>query len=246
MLYNTLKTAIRQIYKNKGFAFINILGLAVGLACSFLILLHVVTELSYDKHFNDAENIYRLAVKSSMGENQFEAAVTGGPLAQTLQNELPEVLSHTRIREGRMTLLNSGDKAFYEENILFADSNFFELFNYELLRGDPDEVLKKPKSLVLSDKMAEKFFGEVDPIGQQIKWNNDENYTVTAVFKESPDKSHLHFNILVSFSTLYQNERFKTIALIWFTYTTLNYIKVHEMDPVVLEIEIAGVCKIYG
>lgn len=246
MLYYNLKTAFRQIYKNKGFALINILGLAVGLACGFLILLYVVTELSYDRHYKDARNIYRLAVKSSMGENQFEAAVTGGPLAQTLQTELPEVTAHTRLREGKMTLLSFGDKAFYEENILYADSTFFELFNYELLKGNSTDVLKNPRSLVLSEKLAEKFFGNENPIGQQIKWNNEENYTVTAVFKKSANKSHLNFDILVSFSTLYQNEHFKQLLQSYFAYTTLNYIKVHEgTDPAALEVKIADVVTKY-
>jgi len=122
MIKNYLRTALRSFGKNKVFTIINIVGLAIGLACSLLIFLHVYTELSYDDHFTDAEDIYRLAVKASMSDNSFEAAVTGGPLAQILETELPEVTNYTRLREGRMTLLTTEHRSFYEEKIMFADS----------------------------------------------------------------------------------------------------------------------------
>jgi len=198
----------------------------VGLACSFLIFLHVSTELSFDKQYKDAGNIYRLAVKSNMGDNQFEAAVTGGPLAITLQNELPEIVGYTRIREGRLTLLSSENHAFYEEKILYADTTFFKIFNYTFIQGDPLSALELPRSIVLKESFARKIFGDEDPVGRQLKWNNDNNYTITAVLQDSPEKSHLDFDILVSFNTLYQNERFKSLLQSYFAYTTLNYIKV--------------------
>ena len=196
MIRSYLKIAIRYLFKNKVIAFINMAGLAVGLACSFLIFLHVSTELSFDKQFKDAGNIYRLAVKSNMGDNQFEAAVTGGPLAITLQNELPEIVGYTRIREGRLTLLSSENHAFYEEKILYADTTFFKIFNYQFIPGDPLSALELPQSIVLKESFARKIFGDEDPVGRQLKWNNDNNYTITAVLQDSPEKSHLDFDIL--------------------------------------------------
>ncbi|MCF8369714.1 MAG: ABC transporter permease [Bacteroidales bacterium] len=246
MLRNYFISAIKQLLKNRWFSVINITGLSIGLVCSFLIFLNVHTELSYDKHFKDSGDIYRLAVNSRMGDNQFQAAVTGGPFAQTLENELPEVIGHTRLREGRMTLLSSGEKNFYEENILFADSNFFSLFNYDLLIGKPSRILIEPGSLVISEEMAFKFFGDGNPIGKLIKWNNKENYTITGVFKKNNAKSHLNFDILVSFSTLYQNERFKNLLQSYFAYTTLNYIKVNKgTDEHLLVEKIAGIVDKY-
>ena len=242
MLKNYLITALRSFGKNKIFTLINIAGLAIGLACSFLLFLHVYTELSYDDHFTDSEDIYRLAVKASMSDNSFEAAVTGGPLAQILQNELPEVLNYTRLREGRMTLLTTEDKSFYEEKIMFADSSFFELFSFEVIAGEPDKALIHPYSVVLTQNMAEKFFGDENPIGKEIKWNNKQNYVVTAVIKNLEQKTHMDFDILVSFSTLYQSERYRNFIQNLFAYSTLNYIKVHPgTNQKELEEKIAGV-----
>ncbi|MEZ5198583.1 MAG: ABC transporter permease, partial [Bacteroidales bacterium] len=244
MIKNYFKLAIRQLLKNKSFSIINIIGLAIGLACSFLILLHVYTELSYDDHFENADDIHRLAVKASMSGNEFEAAVTGGPLANILKSELPEIINYTRLREGRMTLLSADDKSFYEENILYADSAFFELFTFEILQGDPKTALIHPNSIVLTKKIAEKFFGSADPIGQTIKWNNDQNYTVTAIVKDLDKKTHLDFDILVSFSTLYQNERFRNFLQSLYAYSTLNYIKTHPgTNADELEVKINEVIK---
>ncbi len=227
MIKSYFQLAFRHLLKNKTFSIINIIGLAIGLACSFLIFLHVHTELSYDDHFKDAENIHRLAVKASMSGNEFEAAVTGGPFAYLLHQEIPEVIGYTRIREGRMTLLSAGEKSFYEENILYADSSFFEIFSFELDQGDPLTSLVHPNCMVLTEKMAKKFFGNEDPVGKQIKWNNDQNYTITGIVKDPEKKSHLNFDILVSFCTLYQNERWRNFLSSIFNYSTLNYIKLH-------------------
>jgi len=242
MIKNYFLVAIRNIWKNKVFTIINIGGLAIGLACSFLIFLHVFTELSYDDHFADADDIYRLAVKSSMSDNAFEAAVTGGPLAQILEQELPEVNNYTRLREGRMTLLGASDKTFYEEKILFADSSFFELFSFKVLEGNPAEMLIHPYSMVLTEKMADKFFGDENPVGKEIKWNNDRNYIVSGVVEDFTQKTHLDFDILVSFSTLYQNDRYRNFIQNLFAYSTLNYIKVHPgTNAAELEEKIAGI-----
>ncbi|MCD4682089.1 MAG: ABC transporter permease, partial [Bacteroidales bacterium] len=242
MIKNYFKLPLRHLFKNKVFSLINIIGLAIGLSCSFLIFLHVYTELSYDKHFDNAENIYRMAVKSSMADNEFEAAVTGGPLAKILQDELPEITGHTRLREGRMTLLSTEEKAFYEENILYADSTFFDIFSYEIIAGDYYKSLTHPYSLVLTEEFANKFFGDENPIGKKIKWNNTQNYIVTAVIRDPVEKSHLNFDILVSFSTLYQNERYRNLLESLFAYMSLNYIQIHpdaNIDD--LETKIAGV-----
>lgn len=242
MILSYFRLAVRYLLKHKVFSVINILGLAVGLVCTVFIMLYVSNELSYDRDFRDAEDIYRLAVKSTMGENQFEAAVTGGPLAITLQQELPEVIAHTRLREGQLTLLSTEDHAFYEEGILFADSNFFALFNYPFIQGDPSAVLDMPRTIVLKEETARKFFGDADPIGRQLKWNNSDPYTVTGVIGDMPGNTHLDFEILVSFSTLYENDRFNALLKSYFAYTTLNYIKVaHGTDAVALKNKIDGV-----
>jgi len=242
MFKNYFKLTFRHLLNNKAFSLINIIGLAIGLACSFLIFLHVFTELSYDRHFENADNIYRMAVKSSMADNEFEAAVTGGPLAKILQDELPEITGYTRLREGRMTLLSTEEHAFYEESILYADSTFFDIFSYEIVAGDYAKSLTHPYSIVLTEKFANKFFGDENPIGKEIKWNNTQNYIVTAIIKDPVEKSHLNFDILVSFSTLYQNERFRNLLENLFAYMSLSYLQVHpDANVADLETKIAGV-----
>jgi putative ABC transport system permease protein len=245
-MIRNLKTIKRIIFRYKFSAVLNIGGLAIGLAAAMTIFLHVSTELDYDRHFTDSSNIYRLAVNASMSGKSFSAAVTGGPLAAILKNELPEVIDFTRIREGQMTLLKIDEKSFYEENILYADSGFFRIFNYTFLRGDPDKALVHPNSMVLTESMAKKFFGDSDPMGQIIKWDNEQNFIVTGILAASEKKSHLHFDMLVSFSTLYQNNRFKSLLQSFFAYTTLNYIKVRTgTDQKDLEQKIGGIVNKY-
>ena len=244
MFRNYFIIALRNITRQKIFSIINVSGLSIGLACSFLILLHVVTELSYDDHFKDANDIFRVAVKASMSGNEFEAAVTGGPLAGILKSELPEINGYTRLREGTMTLLRTDDKSFYEENILYADSSFFEIFSFDVLSGDPKTALIHPNSIVLTQKMAKKIFGDLVPIGKNIKWNNEQNYTVTGIVKDTDKKTHLDFDILVSFSTLYQNERFKNLLQSLYAYTTLNYVKTYpDTDMNDLQMKMNNVVK---
>lgn len=244
MFKNYLIVAFRNVTRQKVYSAINLSGLAVGFACSLLILIHVYTELSYDEHFKDAEDIHRIAVKASLSGSEFEAAVTGGPLASILKSELPEISGFTRLREGTMTLLTSGEKSFYEENILFADSSFFEIFSFDFLQGESSAALIHPYSIVLTERLAKKFFGSSDPVGQKLKWNNDQYYTVTGILKDPDQKSHLDFDILVSFSTLYQNERFRDLLQSLFAYTTLNYIKVHPgTDKTTLETKINEVVE---
>jgi putative ABC transport system permease protein len=244
MFKNYLIIVFRNLTRQKTYSIINLSGLAIGFACSLLILIHVYTELSYDDHFKDAEDIHRLAVKASLSGNEFEAAVTGGPLAHILKSELPEISGYTRLREGTMTLLSIGEKYFYEENILYADSSFFEIFSFDLLQGESSTALMHPCSIVLTERMAKKIFGAIDPVGEKIKWNNDQHYTVTGILKDPDQKTHLDFDILVSFSTLYQNERFRDLLQSLFAYTTLNYIKIYPgTDKTILEAKINEVVK---
>ena len=242
MIKSYFQLAIRHLLKNTSFTIINIVGLSIGLAASFLIFLHVHTELSYDNHFKNAPDIHRIAVKASMSGNEFKACVTGGPLCYILEKEIPEIDGFTRIREGRMTLLTAGERSFYEEHFLYADSSFFKIFSFDLIQGDPTNVLIHPYTIVLTEKMAAKLFGSEDPVGKSIKWNNGKHFTVTGVIKDYDEKTHLDFDFLVSFSTLYQNERFRNFLSSLFNYSTLNYIKLRPgADPKAVELKMAEV-----
>ena len=173
MLLNYFKTTFRIFLQNKLHYLINIVGLATGLTCFILIQLFVYDELSYDKHFSNAENIYRMAIKGDMSGFSFEAAVMGGPVGPLMQDEIPEIIKCTRFyKVPRPVLFTWDEKKFYEDNVLYADSAVFEVFDFDLLKGDPQTALIPPNSLILTETTAFKYFGDEDPMGKIINWNN--------------------------------------------------------------------------
>jgi len=231
MLNNYFKTTIRHLLKNKIYFFINMLGLAIGIACFVLISLYVYNELNYDRHHKKADRTYRQILKGNMGGSYLEAAVTGGPMGPILYKELPEVVEFTQIQEVRRSvLLTYLDRYFFEENIIYADSSFFRIFDFDFVQGDPETALIQPFSLVLSQKIARKFFGDENPVGKTIKWNNRENFLVTAVIKDSQGNTHLQKDIYASFSTLMADERSKSLVNDLFAFMTFNYVVVNDRD----------------
>ncbi len=229
MIINHIKTAFRNLYTHKFYSIINILGLSIGLACFILILFFVYNETSFDKHHDRAENIYRLGLKGVMSGNEFQAAVSGGPLGRIVMNEIPEVVNFARMRELRTSILFTYEnKQIYQDHMMYADSTFFEVFEYEQLYGDLKTALFLPHSLVFSESTAKKYFGNEDPIGKIIKWNNNKNYTVTGVFKDQTKNSHIDFDVFISYSSLYDTERGRQFSNSFFAFTTFNYILTTE------------------
>jgi putative ABC transport system permease protein len=225
MLINYFKTAIRNLFKNKIFSTINILGLAIGLASFFFIIIYIFNELNYDKHHKNADKTFRLIMKADMSGNVIEAAVSGGPLGRILFDELPEVVRYTRLFQIRQpVLIKYNEKNFYQDNVFYADTSFFDVFSYEFLYGDPKTALIHPFSLVLTEQTAQKFFGDDFPIGKTIKWNNIDNYTVRGVIKNPKYNSHINFDLLASYSSLYQHEVLKNYIDNLFAFMTQNYV----------------------
>ena len=142
MLKNYLKTGIRIFLRQKAYSAINIAGLTIGLASSLLIILYILDDLSYDRFHADPERIYRMAIKGRRLGNDFASAWTPAPLAEALVNEVPQVVSSVRFAYWRSYPLRIGDKAYTEKNLLVADSNFFDFFNFRLIQGDPRTALK--------------------------------------------------------------------------------------------------------
>ncbi|MBE0639664.1 MAG: ABC transporter permease [Bacteroidales bacterium] len=229
MFKNFLTTAFRSLLKNKLFSLINIFGLAIGLACFTMIILYVQDELSYDKHHDHAENIYRLSLKGSMTGNNFHTATSGGPVGELMQNEIPEVEEHvTLYKSNRPVLFQVDDHKFYQDGIMYADSNFFNIFKYEFINGDPVTALNQPNSLVLSETMAGKFFGNRDPMFQTIRWNNEQNMIVKGVVRDPVNRSHLHFDVLASMSTFRSDQRMWSYMNSLWTFITQNYVRVSD------------------
>ena len=212
MLKNYLKIAFRHFKRAKLYSFINTLGLAIGLACCLLTFLYVQYELSYDKYHANADNIYR--VIRDEPENVVRDGTTmentcPAALSEALENNIPEVASSARIRMDRVSM-ELGGNFFPEDKFFYADPEFLELFTFPLLSGNPKTALKEPFSLVISQDMAEKYFGGENPVGKTIKYlyefmgsNKEYNLTVTGVLKNVPKNSHFTFDFLASNETLF-------------------------------------------
>lgn len=208
MLKNYVKIALRALLKQKGYASINILGLAIGLACFILISLFIRFELSYDHFHEKADRIYRIANEFPgtyfLGSNQF--AVTPAPLAGVLMEEFPEVEHATQIAKVN-SLMEYGNKKFYEDGI-FATRHFFDVFSFKLLQGDPLTVLDTPNSIVLTKSLAKKYFGDEDPMGQTLDvshsdghFNGKDAMRIAGIVEDVPANSHFTFDYLVPVSS---------------------------------------------
>ncbi len=204
MIRNFIKIAFRNLYKQFGYTFINIAGLAIGLACSILISIYVINELTYDRFHESAERIYRIGVRGKMLGNDLNQAITASPMYAVLQTEYPEVEHVTRVTKLGGWLLRYGDKKFTEteETFKFADSTFFDVFSFKLLKGNPQTALDKPRSIIMTEKAARRYFGDEDPIGKMLKVESDTTfYTITGVLENVPENSHFHFELLGSIGT---------------------------------------------
>ncbi len=235
MLRNYVKIALRNLRKQKGFAFINVLGLAVGLAASLLILQYVVHELSYDDFHADADRIYRVRYDFFRdGEQVFKCATAFPRVGPTMKEQFPEVEDYARLylRYGG-GVVRIGDRSFDEENLFQADPSFLTMFEYPMLAGDRETALSEPNTAVISAEAAAKYFGDADPLGQRIRFGSDEEYTITGV-AVSPENSHLKFHFLFSYATLIQKwgEYFDNA---WGWYDFYTYLKLRPgADPAAL------------
>ncbi len=199
MIKNYLTVAIRNIARNKTFSAINILGLAIGMACCILILLYVQDELSYDQHHKHAHRIYRVASESKVAGVLSQYAVTPFPMGPALVTAYPEVIETMRFsRADPKTLVeDQHGHFFYENSVVFTDPNFFKVFDFSLSQGDPETAFLEPYSVVITEAIAQKYFGEQNPVGQILSFN-DQAFKVTGVLKDTAHNSHFQFNLLAS------------------------------------------------
>ena len=202
MLKNLLKISIRTILKDKTYSLINVAGLTIGITCSLFLLMYILHELSYDRYHKNARNIYRVVSDIKEPDNAFTWAVAQIPLAEELRDNYPEVKNAVRFFDTGRTLYKNGDKQFYEENFFLADSTVFDMFTYPFLHGDPATALDNPFSIVLTEKTAVKYFGDVSSaLGQSIQDQGGEEFKVTGIMKDVPLNSHFIFDALISRST---------------------------------------------
>ncbi|HET6568632.1 MAG TPA: ABC transporter permease [Rhodothermales bacterium] len=248
MLKNYFKIALRNLLRHKGYTFINVAGLAVGIACCLLIFLYVRDELRYDRFNEKADRIYRVIVRSeteSDGEMK-DLAVTPPGLAPTLLREFPEVQRAIRLFDMSETLVKRGDRQFTERRIFLADPSIFDVFSIRLSEGDPETALAAPRCIVLSESMARKYFGNTEPLGQTLDVNNGGDFKVTGVFKDLPEQSHLKIDFLGSFATL---KEFVSEARLqnWRWHQFYTYVLLPEgYDPARLEAKLPAFAERYS
>jgi putative ABC transport system permease protein len=200
MFNNYFKVAIRNILKHKFFSAINILGMTIGIASCLLIILYISDELSYDRMHTNADRIYQVGLHGKIAGQDIRTANTCPPMADGLVRDIPEVEAATRISPafGNPTV-KFNDKIFTEERVMFVDSNFFEFFTFKLLEGDPKTVLKEPNTMVLTQSIAKKYFGDESAVGKILVVGNDSrSYKVTGITPDCATNSHFIFNILLS------------------------------------------------
>ncbi|HEY9164545.1 MAG TPA: ABC transporter permease [Candidatus Kryptonia bacterium] len=198
MIKNYLRVALRNIAKYRSYSIINIVGLAVGIACCIAILLFVRDELSYDRFNVNADQTYRIHFHAFFNNKDINLAASCDPLEPTLLRDFPEVTAATRVTNFGFPVLRYKDKAFSEERFYWADSTFFDVFTVKFISGNPKTSLTQPNTVVITQAMAKKYFGNEDPMGKVLNADRRRDYIVTGVVDGFPQNSHFQFDFLGS------------------------------------------------
>ena len=252
MFLSYFKTTLRNIRRNRVHSILNITGLAMGMACTFVILLWVRYELSFDRYHKNADYIYRVVTDIHYGSLQGKYAISNHPIGPTIQRDFPEVKKAVRFHQvwGR-PIVQYGDKQAVQESMYYADNTVFDIFTLPLLRGNVGSALTSAYSIVITEEMAAKYFGNEDPLGKVMKIRsaihrdlyNKPDFTVTGVFKKFPPNSHFTFDMLLSYETMFaDNEKMRnewTGKFDTYTYLLLapdsDYRKLETKFPAMVE-----------
>jgi putative ABC transport system permease protein len=224
MVKNYLLIALRNAWRNKGYTMINLLGLAIGITSSIIILLFVLDELSFDRHNEHFRDIYRITIKGKIQGNEIEAALSNAPMGATLKSDFPEVEEFARLFtfDGD-PIVRHEEKVFIEENFYYADSTFFNVFTAPVVFGDPKGMLNRPNTVVLTEETARKYFGNENPVGRLLQvGQREESFEVTGVVKGFPENSHFRFNILGSMTSIYLADLTRWLGNNNYTYIRLR------------------------
>lgn len=228
-----LRALWRNTVAHKMYSLINIVGLTIGLACCILIMIWVQKELSFDRFHRDSERIFRIYSILTINNADQTEPRSSLPLGAALKQMFPEVESMTRLSTFR-TKVKYNEMEFREENIFLAESSFFELFSFPLLKGNRNTVLSAPYSVVITEAIARKYFGHADPLGKMLRFGDGRMFSVTGVAKDPPSNSHLAFDILCSLETL-RGEK-NPASDNWGAIGYATYVKLARgTDPIVFE-----------
>ncbi|MDN5289205.1 MAG: FtsX-like permease family protein [Mucilaginibacter sp.] len=230
MLKNYIKTAWRNLKRNKIFSFINVFGLSVGLACCMLIAAYVYSELSYDRYPQNADLIYRVSLKTIENAGVSEYPNVDVAVAKGIKDQYPQVAEVTRLTGNKPSFIEYNGKKFKEEHLQMVDSNFLKMFTIPLIDGDSKTCLKEPFSMVITKAFAKKYFGNQPAVGKSLLVDND-LYKVTGVIDKVPDNSHFHGDAFFSMNAYARNGKQTWSNIGYFTYIRLN----KNADPKKLE-----------
>ncbi len=222
MIRNYIKTAFRSLMKNKGFTFINVFGLSLGLAICMLIVFYVMDELSYDHYNTKIDRIYRVNNDVKFNGNAMSGTTNPAPLASTLQNTFPEIEKTTRFRQNGGAQVKKGNQNIQEDRITYADPAMFDVFTLPLVSGSPFTALTEPKSVVITEKTAKKYFNSIDVIGKTLLFNNTDTYKITGVMRDIPKQSHFIFDFFISMSSLPESKEVTWLSSNFQTYILLK------------------------
>lgn len=225
MLQNNLKMMLRNMRKHSLHSVINVTGLSIGLSCFIVIALYVRHELSFDKQFANSGSIYRITMSSVVGGNNNHIPTVYPAIAPLIAERLPSVSNYTRIYNYKYSRLEPtfriGDKVHYETKVLFGDSTFFNIFNFEFAQGDPSTALRHPNSVVITESMANKYFPGQEALGKVLKFNEKSDVEVTGVLKDLPSTTHIQFDFLLPLAS-FNPKMLESWDMDWFwTYMTI-------------------------
>ena len=236
MIKNYLKTALRNLQKHKAYTFINVFGLAFGMACCMVITLFVQHKLSYDRFFPNADRTYR--IHQTFKERVFARTQPG--LAHAVSEHFPEVEQTTALLPFDRRLFATDDERFYLDEVFHVDDSFFEVFPFTLQHGNPETALGAPGRMVITEKLAERLFGDTDPMGQILVFENKTPYEITGILEEVPSNTHLRFNVLLSLTEGQRASRYGA-EIQWQYGQDLTYVVLHtDSDPEVFEQKLAA------
>ncbi len=227
ILGNYVILAIRNLLRQKTYTAINLAGLAIGMSCCLIIFMIVGDEFSYDRFHKNADRLYRITLDAHVQDREFITARSSGPVAASLRETVPEVEAATHIRSRGGTPVSDcairyGDKAFNEYLLFFADSSFFKVFSCEVLEGDANTFLTQPNTIVITDVIARKYFGDETALGKTLQVDGSSEFMICGVVKEFPRQSHWRFGLLASLVGRHIPETPNWLNNSWYTYALLK------------------------
>ena len=223
MFKNYLKIAFRNIIRHKAYSTINILGLAIGMACSILILLWVQNELSYDRFHVNADEVYRITCNAG----EFKAAVNPAGMPAGLKAQIPAVKNFVRLSEPSTNLFEVGNRKFEEKRVFYADSTFLQVFSFPLVKGDAKTALQRIDGVLITEDMAKKYFGQEEAMGKTLRKDNGNNVTVTGILANVPSNSHLQFDFILPMASIAQTN-YDLKNNVWDNFNFYTYIQLDK------------------